>query len=65
MIENRPVPPDTILPHAFYRDVAEAIAWLSKRLVSKRTIAMAIRSAEPRYVSATRGSCSAECEREA
>jgi predicted enzyme related to lactoylglutathione lyase len=30
MIENRSVPPDTILPHVFYRDVAEAVAWLSK-----------------------------------
>jgi predicted enzyme related to lactoylglutathione lyase len=30
MIENRSVPPDTILPHVFYRDVTEAVAWLSK-----------------------------------
>jgi predicted enzyme related to lactoylglutathione lyase len=30
MIENRSVPPDTILPHVVYRDVAAAIAWLSK-----------------------------------
>jgi predicted enzyme related to lactoylglutathione lyase len=30
MIENRSVPPDIILPHVSYRDVAEAIGWLSK-----------------------------------
>jgi uncharacterized glyoxalase superfamily protein PhnB len=30
MFENRSVPADTILPHIVYRDVAEAIEWLSK-----------------------------------
>jgi predicted enzyme related to lactoylglutathione lyase len=30
MIENRSVPPDTILPHVVYQDVAQAIAWLTK-----------------------------------
>src|SRR5258708_36680347 len=30
MIANRSVPTDTVLPHVVYRDVAEAIAWLSK-----------------------------------
>lgn len=30
MIENRSVPPDTVLPHVMYRDVDKAIAWLSK-----------------------------------
>lgn len=30
MIENRSVPPDTILPHIMYKDVAEALAWLCK-----------------------------------
>jgi uncharacterized glyoxalase superfamily protein PhnB len=30
MIDNRSVPPDTILPHIVYPDVTEAIAWLSK-----------------------------------
>jgi predicted enzyme related to lactoylglutathione lyase len=30
MIENRSVPPDTILPHVSYCDVAAAIRWLSK-----------------------------------
>jgi predicted enzyme related to lactoylglutathione lyase len=30
MIENRSVPPDTVLPHVMYRDVEEAIAWLGK-----------------------------------
>jgi predicted enzyme related to lactoylglutathione lyase len=30
MIENRSVPPDTILPHVAYQDLASAIAWLSK-----------------------------------
>lgn len=30
MIKNRSVPPDTILPHVIYENVAEAIAWLSK-----------------------------------
>jgi predicted enzyme related to lactoylglutathione lyase len=30
MIENRSVPPDTILPHVVYQDVAASIAWLSK-----------------------------------
>jgi predicted enzyme related to lactoylglutathione lyase/uncharacterized glyoxalase superfamily protein PhnB len=30
MIENRSVPPDTILPHVSYRDVAEAVGWLSR-----------------------------------
>jgi predicted enzyme related to lactoylglutathione lyase len=28
--ENRSVPPNTVLPHVFYQDVAEAIAWLTK-----------------------------------
>lgn len=28
-IENRSVPPNTVLPHVFYRNVAEAIAWLT------------------------------------
>jgi uncharacterized glyoxalase superfamily protein PhnB len=30
MIENRSVPPDTVLPHVMYQDVDEAIAWLTK-----------------------------------
>jgi len=30
MIENRSVPPDTLLPHVMYQDVDEAIAWLGK-----------------------------------
>src|SRR6266851_3733152 len=30
MIANRSVPADTVLPHVVYRDVAEAIAWLTK-----------------------------------
>ncbi len=30
MLENRSVPPDTILPHIEYQDLAAAIAWLSK-----------------------------------
>ncbi|HWY08668.1 MAG TPA: VOC family protein [Candidatus Acidoferrales bacterium] len=30
MIENRSVPPNTILPHVVYQDIAQAIAWLSK-----------------------------------
>jgi uncharacterized glyoxalase superfamily protein PhnB len=30
LISNRSVPTDTILPHLAYRDVEEAIAWLSK-----------------------------------
>lgn len=30
MIENRSVPPDTILPHVIYQNVDEAIIWLSK-----------------------------------
>lgn len=30
MISNRSVPADTVLPHVMYRDVAEAIAWLSE-----------------------------------
>ena len=30
MQKNRSVPTDTILPHVVYRDVAEAVAWLSK-----------------------------------
>jgi uncharacterized glyoxalase superfamily protein PhnB len=30
MIENRSVPPKTILPHIVYHDVAHAIAWLAK-----------------------------------
>ncbi|MGC2162833.1 MAG: VOC family protein [Silvibacterium sp.] len=29
MISNRSVPTDTLLPHIAYRDVAEAVAWLS------------------------------------
>jgi len=30
MQKNRSLPVDTILPHVVYRDVAEAIAWLTK-----------------------------------
>ncbi|TAM84170.1 MAG: hypothetical protein EPN47_02310 [Acidobacteria bacterium] len=30
MISNHSVPTDTVLPHIFYPDVAEAIAWLEK-----------------------------------
>jgi uncharacterized glyoxalase superfamily protein PhnB len=30
VLENRSVPPDTLLPHVVYRDVSEAIAWLTK-----------------------------------
>jgi predicted enzyme related to lactoylglutathione lyase/uncharacterized glyoxalase superfamily protein PhnB len=30
MIENRSVPPNTILPHIVYPDVAQAITWLTK-----------------------------------
>jgi predicted enzyme related to lactoylglutathione lyase/uncharacterized glyoxalase superfamily protein PhnB len=30
MIENRSVPPDTILPHVSYRDLEGAIAWLTR-----------------------------------
>jgi uncharacterized glyoxalase superfamily protein PhnB len=30
MLENRSVPPDTILPHVEYQDLAAAIAWLTK-----------------------------------
>lgn len=30
MIDNRSVPPNTILPHITYPDVPQAIAWLSK-----------------------------------
>jgi uncharacterized glyoxalase superfamily protein PhnB/predicted enzyme related to lactoylglutathione lyase len=30
MIKNRSVPADTVLPHIVYRDVAEAVAWLSR-----------------------------------
>jgi predicted enzyme related to lactoylglutathione lyase len=30
MIENRSVPPDTILSHVVYRDVDEALRWLSR-----------------------------------
>jgi predicted enzyme related to lactoylglutathione lyase len=28
--ENRSVPPNTVLPHLFYRDLSQAITWLSK-----------------------------------
>jgi predicted enzyme related to lactoylglutathione lyase len=30
MVENHSVPPDTVLPHVEYQDLASAIAWLSK-----------------------------------
>jgi uncharacterized glyoxalase superfamily protein PhnB len=30
MVRNPSVPPDTLLPHIVYRDVAEAVAWLSR-----------------------------------
>ena len=30
MIQNRSVPPDTVLPHVTYQNVDEAIAWLTK-----------------------------------
>ena len=30
MLKNRSVPTDILLPHIVYRDVAEAIDWLSK-----------------------------------
>ena len=29
MISNRSVPPNTVLPHIFYADVAEAVSWLT------------------------------------
>ena len=32
MIKNRSVPADVILPHITYRDVAAAVAWLTKAL---------------------------------
>jgi uncharacterized glyoxalase superfamily protein PhnB len=32
MISNRSLPTDTLLPHIFYHDVAEAITWLAKTL---------------------------------
>jgi uncharacterized glyoxalase superfamily protein PhnB len=31
MISNRSVPTDAVLPHVTYRDVEEAIAWLSEK----------------------------------
>jgi uncharacterized glyoxalase superfamily protein PhnB len=30
MIENRSVPTNTVLPHIYYQNVADAIDWLSK-----------------------------------
>ena len=30
MISNRSVPTDIVLPHVFYRDVEEAISWLTR-----------------------------------
>ncbi|MFZ0589511.1 MAG: hypothetical protein WAM39_03445 [Bryobacteraceae bacterium] len=30
MISNRSVPVDSVLPHVVYRNVADAIAWLTK-----------------------------------
>jgi uncharacterized glyoxalase superfamily protein PhnB len=30
MLQNRSVPVDTVLPHIFYRDLEEAIAWLAR-----------------------------------
>ena len=30
MISNRSVPPDTVLPHVMYRNLPEAIAWLTR-----------------------------------
>jgi hypothetical protein len=30
MIKNRSVPPDTVLPHVMYQDLASAIVWLGK-----------------------------------
>jgi hypothetical protein len=30
MLENRSVPPDSILPHVEYQDLAAAVAWLTK-----------------------------------
>jgi uncharacterized glyoxalase superfamily protein PhnB len=30
MVRNPSVPPDTLLPHIVYRDVAEAIVWLTR-----------------------------------
>jgi predicted enzyme related to lactoylglutathione lyase len=32
MIENRSVPPKTILPHVMYRDLSDAIVWLARAL---------------------------------
>lgn len=29
-MKNRSVPVDTVLPHVYYRDVVEAVAWLTK-----------------------------------
>jgi hypothetical protein len=42
MLENRSVPPDTILPHVEYQDLAAAVAWLTKHLASSNTIVTAI-----------------------
>ena len=30
MLKNRSVPTNTLLPHIFYRDVAEAMVWLAR-----------------------------------
>ena len=32
MLRNRSVPPDVLLPHLVYQDVAAAVAWLNKAL---------------------------------
>jgi uncharacterized glyoxalase superfamily protein PhnB len=31
MTQNRSVPADTVLPHIYYRDLAEAIVWLTEK----------------------------------
>ena len=45
MISNRSVPTDAVLPHILYRDLEEAVAWLSNHLVLLSITDTAIRSA--------------------
>ena len=58
MIPNRSVPTDTVLPHIAYRNLNEAIPWLTRTFGFPSTIATATPSAEPSSSLAKPASCS-------
>jgi hypothetical protein len=57
MLENRSVPPDTILPHVEYQDLAAAVAWLTKTFGFIDTIVTANQLPGAQLTFAMPGSC--------